>query len=309
MFRKRIVTLLVFACLLPQISVDAKRHSKDPHKRRLVEIRRQIQAGKAQHVVYELESITSNNPQDAEAWILLSKAYTDLDFSGSMMPKAIAAAQRAVDAAPNNSTCLKSLAELYARKGRFKEALALLHKAMEQKVVDPFVYKSCALILSETKRDKEAVIYWDKFVEVNPKANTNINHMDGGALIYARAGQTDKAADLYDKMYEMEPSDRWISKKAEAYSLVGRNKDAIAVYSKMISRQPDDEISLIARARLYSKLGKNKEALADMNAAIKEVPTASMFLERAKIYDRLGNAAMAKRDRVSAQSADKSLKL
>ncbi len=304
MFRKRTAALLVSFFLAASGSVCAKRHSKDPRHARMLEIRRQIKAGKAQTVVYELESMTRNDPKDAEAWSLLSKVYTDLDFSGSMMAKAIAAGEKAVEAAPNNSTCLKMLAELYARKGQFKKAFALLDTAMAQKVVDPFVYKTRALILSETKRDKEAAACWDKFVALNPRASTNINSLDGGIMIYSRAGMTEKAIALCDKAYTLTSSEGWIMKKAEAFTLGGRLKDAIAIYSTMISHHSDDEIALMERARLYCKLGKDKEALADMDAAIKELPTSSMYLERAKIYDRLGNAKMAKRDRDRAQSPD-----
>ncbi len=304
MFCKRIVALVVFASIAAPASVCARRPPKDAHEARMLEIRRQIQAGKPQSVVYELESMTRKDPQDAEAWMLLSKVYLDLDFSGNMMAKAIAAGKKAVEAAPNNSTCLKALAELYARKGQFKEALALLDKAMSQKVVDPFVYKSRALILCETKRYKEAAVDWDKFVALNPRAMKNINSMDGGALIYARAGMTEKAVTLYDKLYAMTSNESWAMKKAEAYVFCGRLKEAITVYSQMISAHCDDEMALMARAKLYSKLGRDKEALADLDAAIKELPTSSMYLERAKIYDRLGNAKMAKLDRERAQSPD-----
>jgi len=268
------------------------------------EIRQQVSAGKDQAVVYELESIVRRNPKDSEAWELLAKVYTDLDFNGNMTAKAFAAAEKAVEAAPNNSTCLKALAEQHARKGRFKEALALLDKAAKQKVVDPFVYKSYALILSETKRDKEAVVYWDKFAARKDTANSNIVQMEAGALIYARAGLTDKAVAIYDRMNVIAPSDTWVAKKAEAYALGGRTKEAIDVYSKMIVKQPDDEMAHLERARLYSKLGKDKEALSDMDAAIKEMPTSSVYLERAKIYEKLGNAKMAKRDREKAASPE-----
>jgi len=95
-----------------------------------------------------------------------------------------------------------------------------------------------------------------------------------------------------------------VAKKAEAYALGGRTKEAIDVYSKMIVKQPDDEMAHLERARLYSKLGKDKEALSDMDAAIKEMPTSSVYLERAKIYEKLGNAKMAKRDREKAASPE-----
>lgn len=306
----RAVTLCAGAAFLSVITglsfsleADARRHS-DGESPRLRELRRMVRTGRAQEAIYELESITRKNPKDAGAWVLLSQVYIDMDETnnGNMMEKAIGAAKSALAVSPNNSTCLKALAELYARKGRFKEAIALLDKAVAQKKVDPFTYKAYALILSENKRDKEAARYWDKFAMAMPNADSSLRHLDCGALIYARAGETDKAVSLYDKIYQMEPLDSWLMKKAEAYEIGGRNNQAIEIYSKIIRGQSDDELALSARAKLYSKIGKNKEALADMNAAIKELPTSRLYLQRAGIYEKMGNAAMAKKDRERAQN-------
>jgi tetratricopeptide (TPR) repeat protein len=295
--------LSVFSSFTLSLDALARRHH-DAGALRMRELRRMVHAGRAQEAIYELESMTRKNPKDVEAWLLLSRVYIDMDETnnGNMMGKAIAAAKSALSVRPNNSTCLKALAELYARQGRFKEAIALLDKAVAQKNVDPFTYKAYALILSENKRDKEAARYWDKFAVAMPNAESSLRHLDCGALIYARAGETDKSVALYDKIYQMEPLDSWLMKKAEAYEMGGRNNLAIDLYSKIIKGQADDELALSARAKLYSKIGKNKEALADMNAAIKELPTSKLYLQRAGIYEKMGNAAMAKKDRERANS-------
>lgn len=295
------ISMLLLAIMFAAPCAES-RGRRDAHEMQLQEIRRQLKAGKAQNVVYELESLTRRDPQDVEAWLLLSKCYLDLDFSGNKIDKAMEAARKAVEAAPANSTALKACAEIHARKGQFKEALALLDKALAQKKVDPFVYKSRALILSETKQDKEALADWQKFESLVPSATTSYNSMDGGAIIYARAGKTDEAIARYDRLSKMRPGAAWDVRKGEAYVLGGRFKEAIAYYSKLIARSPDDETSLLARARLYCRVGRDKEALGDMNAVIREMPTSSMYLERARIYEKLGDAKAAKRDRDKAQS-------
>lgn len=313
--RKYCAPILAFSCLLVAFSPVVKAAPgealggqvgtpREAHKQRMKELHLLVVKGRAATVQYELESIVKQNPRDVDAWLLLSRVYSDLDYNDSLMPKAIHAALMAVQAAPNNSTCLKTLAELYAKKGRFDEARKLLDKAMLDRKVDPFVYKAYALILSETKHDKEAVKYWEMFESVSPNALNNIKHMDAGAIIYARAGMTDKAAALYDQMFLKDHNSRWLQLKAEAYMMVGRSKDALAVYSKMIVDYPEDELARVARAKLYTKLGRDKEALADMDVAIKELPTTSLYLERARIYDKLGNAEAAKRDRERANRVD-----
>ncbi|MBA3992149.1 MAG: hypothetical protein C0469_01385 [Cyanobacteria bacterium DS2.3.42] len=301
MLASKFALAFLLMLFLTQISEAKKHKPEDAHSMRMREIRRHLKSGKPEAVRFELESMTRNDPGDAEAWQLLSKVYMDMDFSGTQMGKALDAAKKAVEAAPNNSTCLKGLAEIYARMGKFKEAMALLDKAVAQKSVDPFCYKSRALILSETKHDKEALVEWQKFEALNPNAKTSYNSIDGGALIYARAGRTDEAVALYDRLQRIRPSFAWTDKKAEAYVLGGRLKEAIDEYSKVLVASPDNEMALLGRARIYSKLGRDKDALADMNLVIKEMPTSSMFLERAHIYEKLGNAEMAKRDRAKAR--------
>ncbi|MBX9950977.1 MAG: tetratricopeptide repeat protein [Candidatus Obscuribacterales bacterium] len=300
-FQKCSAAILCLICVTTQVA-EGKKKGNGADSARLKEIRYQVKAGKAQTVVYELESITRKDPKNVEAWLLLSKVYTDLDMSGgNMIGKAMEAAQKAVDAQPHNSTALKTLAELNAQRGHFKEALSLVDLAIAQPHQDPFAYKTKALILSEIKRDKEAVAAWDKFVSLNPFANSSLNQIDDGALIYARGGQTDKAIALYDKLNSITPSEKWILKKAETYAMGGRVNEAIGVYSELIRLHPGDELALMERAKLKSKQGKYKEALTDMDAAIKEMPTSSMYLERAGIYEKLGNAKMAQKDRQRAR--------
>lgn len=293
--------LLLLICQSTQVA-EGKKHRHRIDSDRMKEIRQLVKSGRAQTVVYELESMTRKNPRDAEAWLLLSKVYTDLDMSGgNLIGKAMDAAQKAVDVQPHNSTALKTLAELHAQRGHFKEALRLIDLAIAQPRQDPFVYKTKALILSEVKRDKEAVAAWDKFASLTPIANTSPNQMDDGALIYARGGLTDKAIALYDKLNAIAPSERWVLKKAETYAMGGKTNEAIGVYSELIRLHPGDELALMERAKLKSKQGKYKEALADMDAAIREMPTSSMYLERAGIYEKLGNSKMAQRDREKAR--------
>lgn len=269
---------------------------------RLAEMRRIIKAGKAPSLLYELQGMVRDNPDDAEAWSILSKVYLETDMSAKDFGKALNAAQKAVDLKPHNSTYLKMLAELYARHGEFQKAIGLIEKAEKCKHVDIFVFKTHALILSDMKRDKEAAQYWDKFVAVYPHAMTNPNQLDGGAMIYARAGQVEKAIGMYDKLYQTTLDQRWIMKKAECYIAIGRKNEAIGVYTKLIAKHPDDEMARLERSRIYTRLGMNKEALADLDVVVREMPTSSIYRERARVYEKLGNANMAKKDRERAES-------
>jgi len=280
--------------------------AEEESKGRLKEIDQLIRAGRAPSVVVELEQMVKRDPNNPLAWSTLSRAYLDADFSSNPLAKAVAASERAVQLRPKNSRFLKYLAELYARKGEFKKALSLLDKAMSGRRIDPFCYKTRALIYSEMKRDKEALADWEMFLKLHPTASNHTPNLEEGAMIYARGGQADKAIAIYDKLASQAPGGAamWQLKKAECLAQAGKPKLAIDVLTKHLVKEKDDEVALMQRAKYYRKLGMNSEALKDVSFAIKCMPTTSMYKERASLYEAMGNAALAKKDRETANSLD-----
>lgn len=305
----RISALILASTLVVSVGslcAFAQNPDREDTKGRLQEISRLIKAGKAPSVVIELEQMVKREPYNALAWSTLSHAYLDSDNSAKPLAKAIAAGERAVSLRPKNSHFSKMLAELYARQGEFNKALALLDRAMSGRNIDPFCYKTRALIYSEMKRDKEALSDWEFFLKLHPGAKNSIPNMEEGAMIFARGGQTDRAIANYDTLMMRSPSaaPMWQIKKAECLSQAGKPKLAIDVLTAHLKKEPDDEVALLQRAKTYRKLGMNKEALKDLNTAISELPTTSMYIERAKLHEAMGNAALAKKDRDKANSLD-----
>lgn len=263
-----------------------------------------IQRGKAPAALPQLEHFTREHPHSERGWLLLNKAYLDVDTDGQGLRLAVTSMKQAVALNRANSTLNKQLAELYARSGKFKLALKWMDNALLCVPPDPFIYKSRARIYSEIKRDKEAVADFERFAQLLPQKALEPENMELGALCYQRNGQVDKAIKIYDTLWAGNKSLAWPLKKAACYAQVGKDKEAIGVYSLVIKESPNDEIALLERGKLLAKLGQNKEAIRDFSTALETTPTSSIYLERAKLYDKLGKPELAKRDRDKAKDSN-----
>jgi len=263
-----------------------------------------VQRGKSPAALPLLEHFTREYPQSERGWLLLNKAYLDVDTDGQGLRMAITSMKKAISMNKGSSALHKALGELYARDGKFELALKSIDRSLNCTPQDPFCYKSRARVLLETKRDKEAVSSYERYIQLHPERATDSEDMELGGLCYQRAGQPDKAIKIYDALWARNKSLAWPLKKAECYVQLGKSKEAIDVYSLVIKESPNDEIALLNRGKLHAKLGHNKEAMKDFSAAIVTTPTSSIFLERAKIYDKLGKPDLAKRDREKANASN-----
>lgn len=261
-----------------------------------------IQRGKSPAALPLLEHFTREHPHMQRGWLLLNKAYLDVDTDGQGLKLALTSMKQAVALNKGNSELLKGLGELYARDGQPKLALKCMDNALLCTPLDPFIFKSRARIYLEIGKNKEAVADYERFTQLLPSKASEPFNMEIGALCYQRAGQFDKAIKLYDTLWAGNKSLAWPLKKAACYAQGGKDKEAIEVYSFVIKENPDDEIALLERGKLYAKLGQNKEAVKDFSTALETTPTASIYLERAKAYDKLGKSALAKRDREKADA-------
>lgn len=302
---KNILLIIALASILQLLLASpALCEPRVEKKEKLDRYENMIHRGKAPAVLPQLERFTREHPHSERGWLLLNKAYLDVDTDGQGLRLAVSSMKQAVALNRASSTLNKQLAELYARSGQFKLALKWMDNALLCVPPDPFIYKSRARIYSEIKRDKEAVADFERFAQLLPQKALEPDNMELGALCYQRNGQVDKAIKIYDKLWAGNKSLAWPLKKAACYAQVGKDKEAIDVYSLVIKESPNDEIALLERGKLRAKLGQSKEAIRDFSAALETTPTSSIYLERAKVYDKLGKPELARRDREKASASN-----
>ena len=156
--------------------------------------------------------------------------------------------------------CLQTL-------GKLDEAISELDQIVESKppILDHWLSKR-ANLLEATNRPDKALADWNKAIELNPK----------------KPGHWASRARLLEHLH--------------------RYDEAIADYSHLLKLDPSEETIYFKRGKLYLATGKYKLALADLDQSISldPMPSATAYECRAQIYDKLGDSAKAKKDRVTA---------
>ncbi|HEY2254317.1 MAG TPA: cellulose synthase subunit BcsC-related outer membrane protein [Variovorax sp.] len=207
------------------------------------------------------------------------------------------------------------LAVAYADIGDAPRALAmsrqLLARNANPSIGDRLLYAS---ILLKTKQDTElsAVLR-----ELQPASMTTAQRADYDSLRVAfslrqadalrEAGNLEAAYKAMAPLLAERPEDpQVLSARARLYSAARDEKQALALYQRILQRHPDDVDALIAAAASASALGANRDAESYAQAALKIAPDQSRVLAAAgRVYRNAGDNQQAEeylRAAVAAES-------
>lgn len=119
--------------------------------------------------IFELEKITNQNPNDAEAWIQLGNLY----FDSENHEKAINAYQKSLALKPDNADVLTDMGVMYRRSGKPAEAIKAFDKAI---AVDPrhevSRFNKGIVLMHDLNDLAGAVRAWEELAAVNPAAKS-----------------------------------------------------------------------------------------------------------------------------------------
>ncbi|NQT69542.1 MAG: tetratricopeptide repeat protein [Desulfobacteraceae bacterium] len=119
--------------------------------------------------IFELEKLTNQNPNDAEAWIQLGNLY----FDSENHEKAIDAYQKSLALKPNDANVLTDMGVMYRRSGKPAEAIKAFDKAI---AVDPrhevSRFNKGIVLMHDLNDIAGAVRSWEELVAVNPAAKS-----------------------------------------------------------------------------------------------------------------------------------------
>lgn len=159
---------------------------------------------------------------------------------------------------------------LHQTRGEFKEAQAdidhLLSQAQEGGQRSYF-YKIRALNYESLKMWDKALADWTSAIKENPR----------------------DAANLRERARLFEARQKW--------------EQAINDYSSMIKIDAQDELAYERRGKVNFKAGRFKDSASDLSTALRldPVPAATTYEARAAAYEKLGEKALAQKDRESAR--------
>lgn len=98
---------------------------------------------------------------------------------------------------------------------------------------------------------------------------------------------------------------RILLRLANCYVAAKRADEALRTFTQALSAQPTSLSALVGRANLLRRCKQHAKAMEDLNAAVREWPTApEPFFERALIYEAHGRNDLAERDRRTGAALD-----
>ena len=210
----------------------------------------------------------------------------------------------AVDAHDDTGDEWCAQGDLLLKQDRFREALDLYTRVLEQHPDEPAAWTGKASALLNLDHPTEALIAYDRALALDPASMTTW-HDKGGCL--KNLGRDDEALACYDHVLELAPDDgEAIGERAGAlYNLerydealagynralelissadgfyfthttywkgrtlyeLGRDEEALSCFGEVLARSPDDSGVTVSRAHALYYLGRFEEALVAYDRA------------------------------------------
>jgi Tfp pilus assembly protein PilF len=139
------------------------------------------------------------NPSLYKAWGGIGLIYSQMD----QPDQAIEAFNKLLESEPDNVDARIEIANLWFKKGNAEEAKKVLAQIDLSKVTDPYKLYNIGVGFYNAQQSEEAVKYWEKAVELDPKMTDGWFQL---ALGYYAMKNTDKAKQAFQKVIELDPS-------------------------------------------------------------------------------------------------------
>ncbi len=175
----------------------------------------------------------------------------------------------------------------FCNSENYEEGIKCFEEAIK---LDPsyiYPYYNIAYTLNhDLSRPEEALVWYDKTLEIDPK------HKEAPyakALLLDILGRQQEALIAYEKAIEIVPEDsRAYNGKGNILDNLGRYQEAIEFYEKAIECEPTSPMGYNGKGNMLKRLGRYEEALAFYNKAIEIAPDALYYCSKAIALNALG---------------------
>jgi len=188
---------------------------------------------------------------------------------------AIAAYKKAVDISPENADARVALADLYARRGRYSEALAEYSNVLASHSDSALPYYRIADANLQMGNFSEAAAAAARALQIDPKLR-KARYVNGVALVrMGRTEQGQKELEEYrrqeaDAQAEMnDQRDVLVSSRGAAALVLDRNaEEALALFRQSIAAHPNAAVLRLNLGVALDMLGRTREAAAALQSLL-----------------------------------------
>ncbi len=228
---------------------------------------------------------------------------------------------KVIELSPQMSKAFLWRGETYSDMGMYKKAIVDFNKALKLPGPERILLFRWRATAKNGAGDTEGAIK-DSNRAIRIILRQRERHKDPAFRSYELARMYELRGNLYynQKQYELASSDFENSLKngintdtvydilARSYANFGDYKQAVRVYSKLISFNKRDDSAYARRGQIYMKMKQYKNAAQDFTLAIDNYPGESpfrLYLQRAEAYEKAGLKSRAAQDRITAKKAKK----
>ena len=205
-------------------------------------------------------------PDLAETQLALGSFYLFLDRD---LPRAEAAARKAVALDTNSAMSYMFLGVVLADSGKHVEARAMLRRARELDPLFPLMFANSAMAALEAGEPQEAFEFATQAIAINPEFWVGYLHL-GGALL--QLGDYSAAVQAYLNAEKLSGGNSARAAAGRAYALrgLGRNDEARAVLAELLLRSAERYIPAYHIALVHAALGEADAAFVWLERAMAE---------------------------------------
>ncbi|HSV42578.1 MAG TPA: tetratricopeptide repeat protein, partial [Methanomassiliicoccales archaeon] len=183
----------------------------------------------------------------------------------------------------------------HIEKGRFKDALYNLDRALELKPNHDEVWQMRATAMLELGKLEEALESCQKATGLRPSNHTAWYFM---GLIRGQMGDYDGEVKAYDIMLRLQPNNRSaLLNKGTALYRMHRLEQALKVYDQMIKAHPKDAMAYNNHGIVLKAIGRKEEALGSFSrAAALDRNYVNPIINSGLVHSDMGQEALAIED-------------
>ncbi len=212
------------------------------------------------------------------------------------IPAAIDEYRKVVDADPSDLTTINTLGDLYVRAGKIKDAISNFSRIAESYRESGFTLKAIAMLKKISKLDPTNVETAMKLANLYSQQGLLVEARQQYLQVadaYARAGQTRKALEAYQRIADLDPANTSVRMKLgeiysrenmteqahEAFIMAGAEflrkgdvEQALNANLKAIGINPESRQGLTAIATIYTQQGQADRAISILCDAFERSP-------------------------------------